>query len=56
VVYGAIVYDTLKKFGVVPGSVYLLPDTVSVDTLLSVLPLLFFALAFMVKLLARRHE
>ncbi len=56
VTYGAIVYETLKMFGVVPGSVFLFPDVLSVDSLLAVLPLLFFAAAFVVKLVARRTE
>jgi hypothetical protein len=56
VVYGAIVYDTLKMFGVVPGSVFLLPEVLSIDTLLAILPLLFFSAAFVVKLVSRRSE
>jgi hypothetical protein len=56
IAYGAIVYDTLKRFGVVPGSVFVLPETLSIDTLLAILPLLFFGAAFVVKLAAQRSE
>ncbi len=46
--YGQIMYSTFIKFGILGGDLFIIRDLLDVGTLLSVLPLIFITISFIV--------
>lgn len=52
--YGEIVFSTFGLFGLVPDDIMVIPGVLTVETLLAVLPLVFFGAAFIVMIRRNR--
>jgi len=54
--YGQIMYSTFMMFGVLGDDLFIIPDILDFGTLLTVVPLIFISLAFIVMLVRFKKE
>jgi len=54
--YGQIMYSTFRMFGILGGDIFIIKDVLDVETLLSVVPLIFISSAFIVLLVRFKNE
>ncbi|MDA3940703.1 MAG: hypothetical protein PF693_15575 [Spirochaetia bacterium] len=54
--YGQIMYSTFMMFGVLSDELFIIKDVLDIGTLLSIIPLIFISLAFIVMLVRFKRD